>query len=328
MKLLASLFCLLLSTSIYADSGQFKLEMIQAKRGDVSAQFRVASSYEFGTDVKQDLNEALNWYLTAANKSHARSQFKIGYFYEYGIGVSRDHDLAISWYKKAKINGSRLATKRLIKMADAKKKISTYNQELARAKKVEKAKEIARNIRISKAKEITKAKRILKAKKIAKAKTIARTTKITNRKNSVATKNTRNKTLIKFPNIQKIILNNKWKNKHGSADYIPSTTTTCLGTGDREFTCFSSEKTRNIKGIDVTYIVKSTITKFKSNGSFNVIYNYNGINLSGEQTTASDVYGLTIKKGWQQPAMRVKCQARSRKNITCARGNRNVEFYY
>ncbi len=313
--------------SIYADSGQFKLELIQAKRGDVSAQFRVASSYEFGTDVKQDLNESLNWYLKAANQSHARSQFKIGYFYEYGIAVSRDNDLAISWYKKAKANGSKQAAKRLLKAVSAKKKISAYNQELARAKKVEKAKRISKTKKIVKAKEIAKARKIAKAKKVAKAKAIKKSSNKKSVKNSAPASNRKN-TSVKFPAIQKIILNNKWKNKHGAADYIPSASTTCLGTGSNEFTCFSSEKTRNIKGIDVTYTVKSTITKFKSNGSFNVIYNYNGINISGKQTTASDIYGLTMKKGWQQPAMKVKCQAKSRKNITCSRGNRKVKFYY
>ena len=332
MKLLASLLLLILSASTHADIGQLKLEFIQAKRGDASAQFRIASAYEFGTDIKKDLDKSLEWYRKAAAKSHALSQFKIGYFYEFGIAVTRDIDTAIYWYKKAKKNGSKQAAQRLIKAKLRKKKISNYSKDLIREKKVDAtrkialAKRIAKNNAIIKEKKRAQARKTAQNKKIAAAKRTAQAHKIAKSKTTkphAVTKKSRKK----YIDVKKVVLNNKWKNAHGAADYFPSTSTTCLGTGKNEFTCFSDNKKRNLNGVDVTYTTKSIINGFKSNGNFNILYNYNGINISDQQKSVSDIYGLTTKTGWQ-PTLKVKCKMINEKTVLCSRGNKKIKFYY
>lgn len=295
MKILILLSSLLLSTSVIADSGQLKLELIQAKRGDITAQFRVASAYEFGTDIKKDLTKAMFWYLKAAAKSHAHAQYKIGYLYENGLGVPANINTAMEWYRKAKINGNKLAIKRLRKKSVKVKAVA-----------VKKTAPPKKPVKVAAAKP----KKVAAVKKPAKAK-------------KAPTKASKKS----FPNILKIVLNSKWKNKNGSSDYLPSDSTTCLNPGNSELTCFSNEKVRKVKSSTVKYSAKSTISKFKSNGSFNVTYNYNGLEVSGGSSKASDIYGLKAAEGWQKPPIRVKCQANSKKSITCTYGKKKVTFY-
>ncbi|MFK5913793.1 MAG: tetratricopeptide repeat protein [Woeseiaceae bacterium] len=306
MKFLILVSSILLSASVIADSGQLDLEFIQAKRGDVLAQFRVASAYEFGTDITKDLSKALYWYHKAANQSHAGSQFKIGYFYEYGIGVKTNSNTAMLWYKKAKDNGSKLAIKRL-----SKKTIITK-------------KKIDKPIKIKIVKKSVPVKTSIKEKKITKVKKTTQERKYTKNKTKLKPNVKTTKPLLL--NVKGIILSHNWKNKHGSADYLPSASTTCLSTGSNELTCFSNEKARKIQNTKITYTTKSKISNFKSNGSFYVTYNYNGINISGS-TNKANIYGLNSKKGWQQPAIKVKCKASNKKNITCFYGKKKIRFY-
>lgn len=323
MKRLVFLACLLLSLSANAVTSQLKLDLLFAKRGDVSAQFSVATAYEFGTDVKKDLKQAFEWYLKAANQSHAPSQFKVAHFYENGLGVEKNIDTAMIWYKKAKANGSDQASKRLDKTAFEKDDKAAKAQRLALQSKLEseekarKEKE-AEDERKAKQQEDARKAKAAKEKKLVATKEVKKEVRKVVEKKKVAEVN--------IPDIMKVVLNNKWKNKQGAADFLPSTSTTCLEAGDNELTCFSSEKTRNVLSSKVTYTVKSSIVEFKSNGSFKVIYNYNGIKIDGSKSNGTDIYGLTMKEGWQEPAIAVKCKASNRKNLTCYRGDNKINF--
>lgn len=315
MRILVLISGLLLSISASATS-QLKLDLMLAKRGDVSAQYSVATAYEFGTDAKKDLKESFAWYLKAAKQSHAPSQYKVGLFFEKGMGTAKNIDSAMIWYKKAKANGSNQASKRLNKTAYVK------------SEKEKKARRLALQAKLDKQEKVRKATdKASKDKMLAKKRAAEKKKSQKSSKNNAVKKVVKSKSAaVKIPDIMKVVLNNKWKNSHGTADYLPSGSTTCLESGDKELTCFSSEKSRKIKSSNVTYTAKSTIAGFKSNGSFKVFYNYNGISVAGAKTKASDVYGLNIKSGWQEPAIAVKCQASDRKNITCYRGNKKVSF--
>ena len=356
MKIIALLLTILLSFSAQADISQIKFELMLAKRGDLASQVRVAESYESGVDVKKDLKEALKWYTKAANQSHAPSQYKVGYFHENALGTAKNISSAMTWYNKAKANGSDKASQRLDKGGFAKKQKAQKAQRLALQIKLDKE-DVAR-VAKEKAAEETKAKELADKQKLAEKKAQAAKKKIDKKKAPVAKKKIDKKKApvakpvakkkapvakkkapakvavvkkkkkakaVKIPNLSKLILNNKWKNKDGSADYLPSASTTCLEVGD-ELTCFSNEKSRKLSGTKVTYTTKSTLFGFKSNGSFKVVYNYNGIDVSGKKSKALDVYGLTMKKGWQEPAIAIKCKASDRKNLTCYRGNKKVKF--
>lgn len=311
MRILVLLAGLFISISASATS-QLKLDLMLAKRGDVSAQYSVATAYEFGTDIKKDLKQSYEWYMKAANQSHAPSQYKVGYFYENGMGVAKNVNSAMSWYKKAKANGSNQASKRLNKTAFEKNEKAKKARRAALQEKLDQEEKA----RIAKEKKLAK-KRAADKKQVRKeAKKVVKK----NKGKVVAT------ATVKIPDIMKVVLNSKWKNNHGSADYLPSASTTCLESGDNELTCFSSEKSRKVRNSNVTYTAKSTIAGFKPNGSFKVFYNYNGISVDGSKTNASDIYGLSMNEGWQEPAIAVKCQASNRKNITCYRGSKKVSF--
>ena len=328
MKILVFFTGLLISISAVADTSQLKLDLILAKRGDVSAQFSVATAYEFGGDLKKDLKQSFDWYMKAANQSHAPSQYKIGYFYENGFGVAKSKDTAMSWYKKAKANGSNQAKKRLNKKDYEKNEKAAKDKRLALQAKLEKD-DIARKAKIAaenkklakKQRAATKKQAQLAANKKAQKVTVKK--KLTAKKVAVAKKKP---AAVKIPNMMKLVLNNKWKNKHGAADFLPSSTTTCLESADNELTCFSSEKTRKLNGAKVSYTAKSTIVGFKSNGSFKVIYNYNASGVTGTKSKTVGPYGLKMIEGWQEPAIAVKCQANDHKNISCYRGNKKVKF--
>lgn len=322
MKILVLFAGLLISVSATADTTQLKLDLILAKRGDVSAQFSVATAYEFGGDLKKDLKQSFDWYMKAANQSHAPSQFKVGYFYEHGLGINKNKNTAMSWYKKAQANGSNQARKRLNKTEYEKDVKAEKARRLALQAKLEKE-DIARKAQIA-AKNKKLAKQRAAAKKQAQLVAKKNAQKIAANKKIVIAK--KKIIAVKIPNMMKLVLNNKWKNKHGAADYLPSATTTCLESADNELTCFSSEKTRKVNGAKISYTSKSTIVGFRSNGSFKVIYNYNATGVTGTKSKTVGPYGLKMITGWQEPAIAVKCKANNRKNITCYRGKKKVKF--
>ena len=100
-----------------ADTSQFKLDQIMAKRGDAMAQFSVAIAYEDGVGTKKDLKQAFDWYSKAAKQGHEGAQYKVGTFYDKGLVVKKDMKVAMDWYKKAAGSGSRPAQKRLDEIA-------------------------------------------------------------------------------------------------------------------------------------------------------------------------------------------------------------------
>lgn len=53
----------------------------------------------------QDSNEAVKWYLKAAEQGHADAQFYLGVAYDNGWGVRQDYSEAVKWYRKAAEQG-------------------------------------------------------------------------------------------------------------------------------------------------------------------------------------------------------------------------------
>ncbi|MCW8900535.1 MAG: sel1 repeat family protein [Gammaproteobacteria bacterium] len=315
MKKLVFLAGLLFSLSAHAATSQLKLDLLFAKRGDVSAQFSVATAYEFGTDVEKDLKQAFEWYLKAANQSHAPSQFKVAHFYENGLGVAKNIDTAMSWYNKAKANGSDQASKRLNKTAYEQNEKAAKEQRAELQAKLEKE-ENERQTQKAAQEKLAKERAEIKKQAVVKPANKPTPKEVVKKKAAP----------VQIPDIMNVVLTNKWKNKNGAADFLPSASTTCLESGEKELTCFSSEKSRKVNAANVTYTAKSTIVGFQSNGSFKVIYHYNGINIEGVKSTGADIYGLTLKEGWQEPAIAAKCKASDRNNITCYRGSNQIKF--
>src|ERR1051326_424148 len=71
-----------------------------AQRGDSEAQFELGAEFANGGN-KSDYAEAAQWYLKAAEQSHARAQFNLGIMYLKGLGVPRDKRLSQMWMRRA-----------------------------------------------------------------------------------------------------------------------------------------------------------------------------------------------------------------------------------
>ena len=57
--------------------------------------------YFSGTAVKEDLNQAFDWYKRAADAGDADGQYLVSRSYYFGWGVDEDIDKAMEWSKKA-----------------------------------------------------------------------------------------------------------------------------------------------------------------------------------------------------------------------------------
>jgi hypothetical protein len=62
--------------------------------------------YEKGNGVTKDYNEAVKWYLKAADQGNAYGQCNLGVMYENGKGVTKDYYEAVKWYRKSADQGN------------------------------------------------------------------------------------------------------------------------------------------------------------------------------------------------------------------------------
>ena len=61
--------------------------------------------YHKGEGLEKDNQEAMKWFLKAAEHGHARAQNAIGRMYNFGEGVKQDYQEAMKWYLKAAEQG-------------------------------------------------------------------------------------------------------------------------------------------------------------------------------------------------------------------------------
>ena len=72
--------------------------------------------YELGCGVEQSDEQALDWYMKAANLGHITSKYSVAECFEEARGVPQSDEEACLWYYKAAIEGdhdSKMALKRL-----------------------------------------------------------------------------------------------------------------------------------------------------------------------------------------------------------------------
>ena len=77
-----------------------------AKSGNPAAQRLLASMYEHGEGVKQDLKQAIHWYMQAAQSDDDIAQFYLGYLHYQGVGIPTNLKTAFEWFQKAAKKGN------------------------------------------------------------------------------------------------------------------------------------------------------------------------------------------------------------------------------
>ena len=85
---------------IEAALGPAKLRQA-ADRGDVTAQYVVATHYLEGDTVSSDFAKAAYWYGKSASGGSAPAQYRLASLYERGKGVPKNLSSALSWYEKS-----------------------------------------------------------------------------------------------------------------------------------------------------------------------------------------------------------------------------------
>ena len=81
-----------------------KWYLLAANNDHVNAQFNLGIKYNKGVGVKQSATEAFAWYFKAANNGHPEAQFNVANMYRDGRGVEHSNEQAATWYKASSIN--------------------------------------------------------------------------------------------------------------------------------------------------------------------------------------------------------------------------------
>ena len=81
-----------------------KWYLLAANNDHVNAQFNLGIKYDKGLGVEQSATEAFSWYFKAANDGHPEAQFNVANMYRDGRGVEHSNEQAATWYKASSIN--------------------------------------------------------------------------------------------------------------------------------------------------------------------------------------------------------------------------------
>lgn len=69
-----------------------------ANAGDASAQYQLGECYRLGRGVQADVGRAIDWYLRAAEQSHAPAFLALGRLIYLGQGLEQDFSRAASLF--------------------------------------------------------------------------------------------------------------------------------------------------------------------------------------------------------------------------------------
>lgn len=121
MKDLRALACLAILVSFQniaiADwflSSETKALVAKADAGDINAQFSVGSAYDTGKGAPRSAENAMKYYLMAAERGHVEAQNSVG----SGLQAEKRYSEALPWYERASAQGHALATNNLAYLYD------------------------------------------------------------------------------------------------------------------------------------------------------------------------------------------------------------------
>ncbi|ALH94376.1 tetratricopeptide repeat protein [Acinetobacter equi] len=92
-----------------------------AQTGQAGAQFYLATKYQQGKDVPQDLRKAFTLYKAAADQGLSSAQLNVGRMLADGIGTNKDEVLARKYFEKAASHGDNRASFNLAVMEEKKR---------------------------------------------------------------------------------------------------------------------------------------------------------------------------------------------------------------
>ena len=87
-----------------------------AEKGNVNSMINLGILYERGQEVEKDYAKALKWYKEAADNGNEQALYSIGIFYENGFGVEANLSKAVEYFKQAHLQDYLPATAKLGQM--------------------------------------------------------------------------------------------------------------------------------------------------------------------------------------------------------------------
>lgn len=317
--------CLLFAVPAVAFEGDYILEerfqasLFKAKDGDQRAQLTVGEMYQKGRGTKASDEDALYWYLLAAQQGNLKATYKAAYLYLHSETVPKSPRKAVPLLKKSAnagnpaaqyelglIYGSGLAGQWDSKQALAllaKAKLAGYKPAVQAFDKA-----VGRFVKLN-----SKSSRSTPNKKLAN-KHVPEMRVVKTRLRPIVTKN--------LPNPKKMILAKRWDSNAGPSAFLPSHITDC-----REYAkyieCLSNKLTKQMHTAEVVYRIRTRITDIRNDGRFRLAYADNVISATNKKGSKA----VKIKTGWQSNEHMMECSLDAGQAINCSRGNsRQVRF--
>lgn len=72
-----------------------------ADEGNTDAMVNIGLLYQHGNGVQQNYQQAMQWYLKAADKNNPIAMIQISRLYNEGLGVDQDTKQGMAWFVKA-----------------------------------------------------------------------------------------------------------------------------------------------------------------------------------------------------------------------------------
>lgn len=287
-------------------------------------------------DENQEIQfQIFSAYLEQAKAGDSTSQFIVASRYESGKGTERSLERALFWYREAAKKGHPLALRRLEKQEDEDhpKPVNTVAAE--QPQKVIPAPVKGKSIKSnSHPKTIETAPTAIAEKKQTPVVTVAAANQ---QPEAVAIAKVVSSTENPSPaitNTLQSVLAGKWSRNQGFAEILPSAVTTCLQNGPNEAVCFSEDLTRNIDNRGLTYSVKSTLSNFNNReGRFSLHYIYNVVDVNNKPfAKPSSAFAgggdLAMRNGWQEPGIRMECRMNDERALLCTRNDRKANYQF
>lgn len=285
-------------------------------------------------DEDQEIQlQIFNTYLEQAKAGDSTSQFIVASRYESGKGTERSPEQALFWYREAAKKGHPLALRKLEKQKaeDNPKLISTTaaEQPIKTVAAPVKGKAIKSKNQAKKAMENARA--VLAEKKQVPVATVAATSQPQAKEIAKVVPSAENPPIT---NILQSVLAGKWSHNQRFAEILPSPVTACLQNGPNEMVCFSEELTRNIDNRGLTYSVKSILSNFNNREArFSLHYIYNVVDLQNKPfARPSSAFAgggdLAVLNGWQEPGLRMECRMSNERAMSCTRNDRKANYLF
>jgi hypothetical protein len=320
--------CLLLALSVKAIEGDYILEerfqsyLLQAKDGEIHAQFAVGEMYQRGRGVEASDEDALHWFSLSASQGNLKAAYKAAYLYLHSNSVPQSPQKAVPLLKLA---------------ADAGYPAAQYELGLIYGKGLGGFWDSTLAIRL-----LAKAKVAgYKPAYTAFDKAVGGLVGV--KSNALIPAHVKSPVSIKpktatmprvadprfHPNVagdkpdpKQMILARQWENGKGPSAFLPSAITNC-----RDFSnyieCMSTEQTKHVLNAKVIYRIRTRISDIQENGRFHIDYANNVLSATNETGTKA----MRIKTGWQVNEHSMECSMNMEEAIKCSRGN-SKQFHF